>query len=79
MLESHGDNSKPLRCSWVTEGEQICMELMTPWDRSGSRSLCMACDNARDRAEIFPSQDAAGSRQQQRLIAKQRQRLKRKV
>lgn len=43
----------------MTEGGQICTELMTPWDRLGSHSPCTASDNARDRAEIFPSQGAA--------------------
>lgn len=71
--------SRPLRHSWVTEEQQICAELMTPWDRSGSHSLCTACDNAGERAEILPSQGAVGSGQQQHLIAKQRQRLKRKA
>lgn len=44
----------------MTEVEQIRAALMTPWDRSGSCSLCTVCDNAGDRAEIFPSQGVGG-------------------
>lgn len=48
-------------------------------DPLGQMRLCAVCDNAGNGAAISPSQGAAGSRQWQCWIAKQRQRLEREA